>query len=146
MSARKLIDNTLTLALAIFSFNKLLLVCKKFLCISRTSNFYLLYLLHHSVNFTYSFNLLVNNTDQATKEANKAFVLFPAGPRSKTTHWKQTVLYLDEVLTICEDEVIYGSMTVEPNKTNPRDLEITIDYTLTGKRCQVSRTQHYKMR
>ncbi|XP_074583719.1 protein arginine N-methyltransferase 1-like [Curcuma longa] len=74
-------------------------------------------------------------------------ISFSTGPRSKVTHWKQTVLYLDEVLTICEDEVIYGNMTVEPNKKNPRDLEITIDYTLNGKRCQVSsRTQHYKMR
>ncbi|XP_042451227.1 probable protein arginine N-methyltransferase 1 isoform X1 [Zingiber officinale] len=71
---------------------------------------------------------------------------FSTGPRSKATHWKQTVLYLDEVLTICKDEVIYGNMTVEPNKKNPRDLEITIDYTLNGKRSQVSSTQHYKMR
>ncbi|XP_042385381.1 probable protein arginine N-methyltransferase 1 [Zingiber officinale] len=73
-------------------------------------------------------------------------ISFSTGPRSKATHWKQTVLYLDEVLTICKDEVIYGNMTVEPNKKNPRDLEITIDYTLNGKRSQVSSTQHYKMR
>ncbi|XP_042392494.1 probable protein arginine N-methyltransferase 1 [Zingiber officinale] len=73
-------------------------------------------------------------------------ISFSTGPRSKATHWKQTVLYLDEVLTICEDEVIEGSITVEPNKKNPRDLEITINYSLNGKHCQVSLTQHYKMR
>ncbi|KAG6502474.1 hypothetical protein ZIOFF_034753 [Zingiber officinale] len=72
-------------------------------------------------------------------------ISFSTGPRSKAAHWKQTVLYLDEVLTICEDEVINGSISVEPNKKNPQDLEITINYSLNGKRCQVSLTQHYKM-
>lgn len=72
--------------------------------------------------------------------------LFFTGPRSKSTHWKQTVLYLEDVLTICEGEALVGSMTVEPNKKNPRDIEIMLKYSLNGQRCQVSRTQHYKMR
>lgn len=71
---------------------------------------------------------------------------FSTGPRSKTTHWKQTVLYLEDVLTICEGEAVVGSMTVEPNKKNPRDIEIMLKYSLNGRNCQVSRTQHYKMR
>ncbi|XP_040956105.1 probable protein arginine N-methyltransferase 1 [Gossypium hirsutum] len=37
---------------------------------------------------------------------------FSTGPRSRPTHWKQTVLYLEDVLTICEGETIIGSMTV----------------------------------
>ncbi|XP_016684095.1 probable protein arginine N-methyltransferase 1 [Gossypium hirsutum] len=37
---------------------------------------------------------------------------FSTGPRSRATHWKQTVLYLEDVLTICEGETIIGSMTV----------------------------------
>lgn len=69
-----------------------------------------------------------------------------AGPQSKATHWKQTVLYLEDVLTVCEGETVVGSMIVEPNKKNPRDIEITLKYSLDGRRCQVSRTQHYKMR
>uniref|UniRef100_A0A0E0B1Y5 Protein arginine N-methyltransferase 1 n=1 Tax=Oryza glumipatula TaxID=40148 RepID=A0A0E0B1Y5_9ORYZ len=71
---------------------------------------------------------------------------FSTGPRSKATHWKQTVLYLEDVLTICEGETITGSMTVTPNKKNPRDIDIKLYYALSGHRCQVSRTQHYKMR
>ncbi|KAK8949219.1 putative protein arginine N-methyltransferase 1 [Platanthera zijinensis] len=71
---------------------------------------------------------------------------FSTGPRSKATHWKQTVLYLEDVLTICEGEVLSGSMSVEPNKKNPRDIEIMLRYSLNGKRCQISRTQYYKMR
>lgn len=73
-------------------------------------------------------------------------IYFNAGPRSKTTHWKQTVLYLEDVLTICEGEALVGSMSVEPNKKNPRDIDIMLKYSLNGRRCQVSRTQYYKMR
>lgn len=71
---------------------------------------------------------------------------FSTGPRSKATHWKQTVLYLEDVITICEGETLMGSMTVTPNKKNPRDIDIKLKYSLNGHRCQVSRTQHYKMR
>ncbi|KAK8287805.1 hypothetical protein V6Z11_D07G081400 [Gossypium hirsutum] len=68
------------------------------------------------------------------------------GPRSRATHWKQTVLYLEDVLTICEGETIIGSMTVAPNKKNPRDVDIMVKYSLSGRRCVVSRVQFYKMR
>lgn len=69
-----------------------------------------------------------------------------AGPRSRSTHWKQTVLYLEDVLTICEGETIVGSMTVAPNKKNPRDVDIMLKYSLNGRRCNASRVQYYKMR
>jgi hypothetical protein len=72
--------------------------------------------------------------------------LYDAGPRSRATHWKQTVLYLEDVLTICQGEALSGSMTVAPNKKNPRDIDIMIKYSLNGRRCVASRTQHYKMR
>ncbi|XP_020239987.1 protein arginine N-methyltransferase 1.1 [Cajanus cajan] len=71
---------------------------------------------------------------------------FSTGPRSRATHWKQTVLYLEDVLTICEGEAIVGSMTVAPNKKNPRDVDIMLKYSLNGKRCNISRVQYYKMR
>ncbi|KAG5225554.1 protein arginine N-methyltransferase [Salix suchowensis] len=71
---------------------------------------------------------------------------FSTGPRSRATHWKQTVLYLEDVLTICQGEALSGSMTVAPNKKNPRDVDIMIKYSLNGRRCVASRTQHFKMR
>ncbi|KAB2009474.1 hypothetical protein ES319_D10G168700v1 [Gossypium barbadense] len=71
---------------------------------------------------------------------------FSTGPRSRATHWKQTVLYLEDVLTICEGETIIGSMIVAPNKKNPRDVDIMVKYSLSGRRCVVSRVQFYKMR
>ncbi|CAM8889639.1 unnamed protein product [Rhodiola kirilowii] len=71
---------------------------------------------------------------------------FSTGPRSRATHWKQTVMYLEDVLTICEGEQIVGSMTVAQNKKNPRDVDILLKYSLNGQRCTASRTQCYKMR
>ncbi|XP_057506812.1 probable protein arginine N-methyltransferase 1.2 isoform X2 [Actinidia eriantha] len=71
---------------------------------------------------------------------------FSTGPRSRATHWKQTVLYLEDVLTVCEGEALVGSMTVTQNKKNPRDVDIMIKYSMSGRRCVVSRTQYYRMR
>ncbi|CAA2960036.1 probable arginine N-methyltransferase [Olea europaea subsp. europaea] len=71
---------------------------------------------------------------------------FSTGPKSRATHWKQTVLYLEDVLTICQGEIVIGTMTVAPNKKNPRDVDIMLKYSLNGRHCQVSRTQYYRMR
>jgi protein arginine N-methyltransferase 1 len=71
---------------------------------------------------------------------------FSTGPKSRATHWKQTVLYFDEVVTICQGESITGNMTVTQNKKNPRDVDIMLKYTINGRRSVVTRTQNYKMR
>ncbi|KAK4766832.1 hypothetical protein SAY87_008474 [Trapa incisa] len=71
---------------------------------------------------------------------------FSTGPCSRSTHWKQTVLYLEDVITICEGEVVTGNMTVAPNMKNPRDVDIKLKYSFNGKQCSVSRVQFYKMR
>ncbi|KAJ9167928.1 hypothetical protein P3X46_019516 [Hevea brasiliensis] len=70
---------------------------------------------------------------------------FSTGPRSRATHWKQTFLYLEDVLTTCEREALTGNMTVAPNKKNPRGIDIMIKYALNGQRCVISRTQYFKM-
>lgn len=69
-----------------------------------------------------------------------------AGPRSRATHWKQTVLYLEDVLTVCQGEAITGSLNVAPNGKNPRDIDIVLKYSFNGRRCTISKTQYYKMR
>ncbi|KAL0338980.1 UNVERIFIED_CONTAM: protein arginine N-methyltransferase 1.1 [Sesamum angustifolium] len=71
---------------------------------------------------------------------------FSTGPKSRATHWKQTVLYLEDVLSICQGEAVIGTLTVAPNKKNPRDVDITLKYSLNGRHCQASRTQYYRMR
>ncbi|KAK9463060.1 S-adenosyl-L-methionine-dependent methyltransferase [Lipomyces oligophaga] len=55
-------------------------------------------------------------------------IRFSTGPHSKYTHWKQTVFYTQETITINHGETIEGRLTSKPNAINPRDLDIAIDY------------------
>jgi len=57
-------------------------------------------------------------------------IRFSTGPHTKYTHWKQTVFYLREVLTVEQGEQIVGVLTNKPNDKNKRDLDITISYKL----------------
>jgi len=42
-------------------------------------------------------------------------VAFSTGPSSKYTHWKQTVFYTTEVLSVSETEEIKGTLACKPN-------------------------------
>lgn len=57
-------------------------------------------------------------------------IRFSTGPHTKYTHWKQTVFYLREVLTVEEGESVGGYLSNKPNEKNRRDLDIKIDYEL----------------
>ncbi|KAF8313081.1 protein arginine N-methyltransferase [Clavulina sp. PMI_390] len=60
-------------------------------------------------------------------------VRFSTGPHAKYTHWKQTVFYLKDTLTLQTGDRIKGSLKCEPNPRNNRDLLIEIDYKVDGK-------------
>ncbi|KAI0093041.1 S-adenosyl-L-methionine-dependent methyltransferase [Irpex rosettiformis] len=55
-------------------------------------------------------------------------VKFSTGPHAKYTHWKQTVFYTPETITITAGEDITGELTCAPNARNNRDLDITFSY------------------
>jgi protein arginine N-methyltransferase 1 len=57
-------------------------------------------------------------------------IRFSTGPHTKYTHWKQTVFYLQDVLTVEEGEEIKGELETKPSEKNHRDLDITISYKL----------------
>ncbi|KEZ44143.1 hypothetical protein SAPIO_CDS3066 [Scedosporium apiospermum] len=57
-------------------------------------------------------------------------IRFSTGPHTKYTHWKQTVFYLKDVLTVSAGERISSTISVKPNLKNRRDLDIAIDYKL----------------
>ena len=57
-------------------------------------------------------------------------IKFSTGPHTKYTHWKQTVFYLHDVLTVEEGEKIQGVLDNRPNEKNKRDLDIKIQYKL----------------
>jgi len=57
-------------------------------------------------------------------------IRFSTGPHTKYTHWKQTVFYLREVLTVEQGEQIRGVLENKPNEKNKRDLDVKISYQL----------------
>lgn len=57
-------------------------------------------------------------------------IRFSTGPHAKYTHWKQTVFYLSEALTVEEGERVNGKMCSRPNDKNKRDLDISIAWNL----------------
>jgi hypothetical protein len=46
-----------------------------------------------------------------------------AAPEARYTHWKQTVFYFDEYLTVKTGEDIYGVIAIKPNKRNNVSFE-----------------------
>lgn len=42
----------------------------------------------------------------------------PPAPDAASTHWKQTVFYLEDYLTVKKGEEIFGSVAVRPNEKN----------------------------
>ncbi|XP_046681597.1 protein arginine N-methyltransferase 1-like [Homalodisca vitripennis] len=67
-------------------------------------------------------------------------------PEAPYTHWKQTVFYMDDYMTVKRNEEIYGVFSMKPNKRNNRDLDFTIDIEFRGELCEVHEANHYRMR
>lgn len=83
--------------------------------------------------------------DCAFTQVHKPFG-FSTSPFSTYTHWKQTVFYLEEPLTICSGEKIRGRISCNPNQKNPRDLDISISVDFEGKCMQQQKSQQYRLR
>mmetsp|Transcript_20042 Transcript_20042/g.49420 ORF Transcript_20042/g.49420 Transcript_20042/m.49420 type:complete len:145 (+) Transcript_20042:17-451(+) len=75
-------------------------------------------------------------------------VVLPTGPQVISTHWKQTVFYLDDPLVASFGEELSGAIAVRPNESNPRDLEIklTVDFAGEKQPSEVHLEQEYRMR
>jgi type I protein arginine methyltransferase len=58
---------------------------------------------------------------------------FSTAPFARYTHWKQTILYLRDAVTICAGETIDGEITCKPNKKNRRDLDIGLTVNFSGR-------------
>lgn len=71
---------------------------------------------------------------------------FSTAPGSRYTHWKQTVFYLDDYLTVKSNEEVTGVFTIKPNNRNNRDLDFTIDVGFKGELSAMDALMTYKMR
>ena len=52
-------------------------------------------------------------------------IMFSTGPQSKATHWKQTIFYFPEKMTVKKDEVLNCSITSKRMRTDVRALKIS---------------------
>ncbi|KAF1352520.1 protein arginine N-methyltransferase [Delphinella strobiligena] len=57
-------------------------------------------------------------------------IKFSTGPHTKYTHWKQTVFYLKDAITVEAGEQMQAKIECKPNERNRRDLDVVIDYKL----------------
>jgi len=73
-------------------------------------------------------------------------IFFSTGPYAQYTHWKQTVFYLNDVLSVKKGEEIRGEFSCKPNTKNPRDLDISIEYKFEGEHDKAHLTQNYFLR
>jgi len=73
-------------------------------------------------------------------------VYFTTAPNAQYTHWKQTVFYMKDCLSISKGEVISGTIDVSPNSKNHRDLDIKMHVDFEGRYQTLHQTQEYVIR
>jgi type I protein arginine methyltransferase len=88
---------------------------------------------------------IVMHFDTIFGRCHKPLVL-TTSPRATPTHWKQTVFYMEDELRVFAGEKLTGKIKFRANAKNPRDLDVSIEYSFAGKASKVSRTQEYRMR
>ncbi|KAI9576323.1 protein arginine N-methyltransferase 1-B [Glossina fuscipes] len=71
---------------------------------------------------------------------------FSTSPEATYTHWKQTVFYLDDYLTVKKGEEITGIFKMKPNERNKRDLDFNIEVHFRGEHSEVHEDNVYRMR
>ncbi|XP_046864066.1 protein arginine N-methyltransferase 1-like [Xenia sp. Carnegie-2017] len=71
---------------------------------------------------------------------------FSTGPEARYTHWKQTVFYLNDYLTVKHGEKIEGTFALKQNSRNNRDLDFKISIAFDGELSSVKEETQYKMR
>ncbi|KAG8436591.1 hypothetical protein GDO86_007630 [Hymenochirus boettgeri] len=69
-------------------------------------------------------------------------VILDTSPYAEETHWKQTLLYLDDEVQVEQDTVISGDISLSPSDINPRHLHVLLNYSVAGG---LSRTKHFHM-
>jgi len=73
-------------------------------------------------------------------------VTFSTGCHSQYTHWKQTIFYLKDDLTVNAGEIISGQISTKQNESNKRDLDITLAYKFDGQHTKAGKTTMYRLR
>lgn len=70
---------------------------------------------------------------------------FSTSPDSRYTHWKQTVFYLKDSITIRKDETIKGVFKMRPNARNERDVDFEVGVDFEGSLSELHESNTYLM-
>uniref|UniRef100_A0A1B6DQB8 type I protein arginine methyltransferase n=1 Tax=Clastoptera arizonana TaxID=38151 RepID=A0A1B6DQB8_9HEMI len=107
------------------------------------------------LSFTSNFSLLVKRNDYVHALATYFTVQFTkclkntgfsTAPNERSTHWKQTIFYLDNFLAVKKGEAITGTFYLTQNSKQKRDLEIDITVKHEGEFAELYESNHYQMR
>uniref|UniRef100_A0A1B6GLP0 type I protein arginine methyltransferase n=1 Tax=Cuerna arida TaxID=1464854 RepID=A0A1B6GLP0_9HEMI len=71
---------------------------------------------------------------------------FTTAAEAPATHWKQTIFYFRDYLTVKKGELIYGVFKMRKNKRNKRDLDFEIGIQFQGEYCVKNETCSFRMR
>jgi predicted RNA methylase len=71
---------------------------------------------------------------------------FTTAPFAKYTHWKQTVFYFHDPITVCKNEVLSGEISCKPNLRNKRDLDIGVSIVFQGEHSTLDEHLEYRLR
>jgi len=72
-------------------------------------------------------------------------VKLSTSPYLRETHWKQTVLYLNDVLPVKKGDQIWGSIAVKKAEKNVRELDIKLSYHSSSNSTQPAKPQYYRL-
>lgn len=73
-------------------------------------------------------------------------IFFSTGPKSKNTHWKQTIFYLKDDLKVFPGDIIKGTLNCKANAKNPRELDIMIKFDHITKNSRNHYEQFFQLR
>lgn len=65
---------------------------------------------------------------------------------TKSTHWKQTIFYLNDVVEVRKDDKLYGCIAVKKGRENPRELDIKLSYHIHNDSHKIDKVQFYSLK
>mmetsp|Transcript_77390 Transcript_77390/g.179423 ORF Transcript_77390/g.179423 Transcript_77390/m.179423 type:complete len:381 (-) Transcript_77390:87-1229(-) len=107
------------------------------------------------LDFLSSYSLQVQRKDflhalvvwfDVTFRASSPPVVLSTAPGKAATHWKQTVLYLEEAVVAETGDKLFGMIAVRKTLRNPRDLDVKVSFNFTGKVKHTPKVQYYRLR
>ena len=75
-------------------------------------------------------------------------VTFTTSPFTTSTHWKQTVFYVDGDWDLEKGDELYGTIAIRKNKRHPRELDIKVSFNcrdIKGNQINERYVQYFQM-